>query len=200
MKPQPCSLQSLHRAGNLGGDGVHLALLQQQLDSAAITDLLLDRRPAKGRIGKYCRAGDNRVRAAIMSLVLNDSILDNHMQKFDTQQLACNKVAAVALVWDIRRILQWRPLGRRGHRRCVGLCDGRQCSQHSQELVYQSALTHGGQNIHFCATILTRVDATEVPDDLPDRSRRSQMVSPLVKHCHNAFLHCPLSAVTHSPS
>ena len=100
---------------------------------------------------------------------------------FYTQQLACNKIAAVALVWDIRRKLRWRPLGRRSHRRCVGLCDGRQCSQHCQELIHQSPLTHGGQNIQFCATILTRVDATQVPDDLPDRSGRSQMVGSLVQ-------------------
>jgi hypothetical protein len=34
----------------------HLTLIQQQLDPATIADFLLDRRPAKGSIGKHYAA------------------------------------------------------------------------------------------------------------------------------------------------
>jgi hypothetical protein len=61
---------------------VHLALLQQKLDSTTIADLLLDRRPAEGRIGEDCRARGARVTVAIASLVLSDNRMLERQQHF----------------------------------------------------------------------------------------------------------------------
>jgi hypothetical protein len=97
-------------------------------------------------------------------------------QHWDTQRLACYKVAAVALVWDISWVRRQQPAGRCHRWCCIGLCDGRQCSQHSQKRIHQSTLTHGCQDVDFCATILTRVYAAEIPDDLLEGSGRFQVI------------------------